>query len=312
MIQANRRENSEDEVFGSFWEHFEELRRTLLRVLFIIGSSTLLCFVNCERILSIITKPLTSTRSLAANEESLTYFRIFNSEPFTKKIDLPKDYQVSQKLSEKIHLENGTYSIFPGGSLIYNKTQPAKKLVLLSPLEGILFSLKTSLWTGIFISSPFWLYVLSRFFIPGLKGKERNLIFPFIAISLVFIVIGCFFAYFMTIPIANEYFINFNQEIGTNLWSLGNYLDYSLFLIMANGIVFEFAAIGIFAVHLQILSAQKLSHNRRFAILGAFILAALLTPPDILTQFFLAIPLIGIYEALVLYARFKDRKPHSI
>jgi sec-independent protein translocase protein TatC len=123
--------------------------------------------------------------------------------------------------------------------------------------------------------------------------------------SLVFISLGCLFAYTITLPIANQYLQSFNATIGMNLWSLGNYLDYTLFLLMANGIAFEFGALGIFAVHLQYLSAETLIQNRRFAILGAFILAALLTPPDILTQFMLAIPLISLYEALILYAKMK-------
>jgi sec-independent protein translocase protein TatC len=185
------------------------------------------------------------------------------------------------------------------------------ELVLLSPLEGILIALKTSFWTGLFISSPVWLYVLSRFILPGLKKHEKSLILPFIAASAIFTLIGCLFAYFITIPIANQYLINFNQNIGTNLWSLGNYLDYSLFLLMANGIAFELGVIGIFAVHLQVLTAEKLTQNRRFAIVSAFIISAILTPPDILTQFLLAIPLIALYETLILYARFTKLKTRA-
>lgn len=291
----------ENEGFATFWGHLEELRRTLLHVFLIIISAAAICFLNHEPLLAILTKPFSAATSLN-NEEHLTYFRIHNPESVIKKIDLPKEHLVSKNLSENIHFEEGIYSILPGGSLVYAKTKPLE-LILLSPLEGILFSLKTGFWTGLFISSPLWLYVLSRFFLPALKTREKHLILPFIATSLIFVLTGCLFAYFITIPIANQYLISFNQNIGTNMWSLGNYLDYTLFLLMANGIAFELSVIGIFAVHLQILSAERLIRNRRLAIVGAFILAALLTPPDILTQFLLAIPLIVLYEALIIYAR---------
>lgn len=298
-----------DEIFATFWEHLEELRRTFLRIFLIIIFSTILCFSNHELILSILTKPFTSSQ-VSSNDEHLTYFRIYNSEPITKKIDPPKNYLIFDSLSENTQYEEGSYLIFPGGSLVYAKTKPAQELILLSPLEGILFSLKSSFWTGIFISSPFWLYILSRFFLPGLKREEKNLIFPFIGVSLIFILIGCLFAYCITIPIANHYLINFNQTIGVNLWSLGNYLDYTLFLIMANGLAFELGVLGVFAVHLQMLNAEMLKKNRRIAIVGAFIVSAILTPPDILTLFLLAIPLIGLYEGIIVYAtlRFSAEK----
>lgn len=300
----------DNEAFTSFWGHLEELRRTLLRVIVTMISSVAICFVCSEPILSILKKPLSAAKAATVNEERLAYFRIHNPESVTKKIVLPTANLVSSDLSNNIELvEKGSYLIFPGGSLVYAKTGLADELVILGPLEGILFSLKLSFWIGIFISSPFWLYILSRFFLPGLQTHEKRLVLPFIATSLVFIIIGCLFAYFIAIPLANQYLMTFNQHLGTNLWSLGNYLDYTLFLLMANGIAFELGAIGIFAVHLQFLSVETLAENRRIAILGAFILAAVLTPPDILTQFMLAIPLIGLYEALILYAR--ARSPFS-
>lgn len=293
----------ENEQFATFWGHLEELRKTLLQVSLIILSSTILCFANYERVLSVFTKPITFIQTANPNEEPLNYFRIYNSEPTTKKIELPKNYLVSSNLSENTEFKDGSHLIFPGGSLVYSKVRPAHELVLLSPLEGILFSLKVCFWTAIFISSPIWLYVVSGFMIPGLKKEEKQLILPFMGTSIFFVTIGSLFAYYVTIPLANQYLLNFNQGIGQNLWSLGNYLDYTLFLIMANGIAFEVGVVGIFAVHLKILSAEMLKRNRRVAILGAFILAAILTPPDILTQFLLAIPLIGLYEAMILYAQ---------
>lgn len=297
----------ENEALASFWGHLEDLRRTLLRVLLIIVSFVAVCFICYEPILSILNRPLSEANAATAHEERLEYFRIHNSGSATKKIFLPEKAQISIQLSDSIKFEEGSHHILPGGSLVYTKSSPTQELVLLGPLEGILMSIKISFWMGVLISSPLWLYVLSRFFLPGLQNNEKRLILPFIATSLLFIIIGCLFAYFVTIPIANQYLMTFNQNIGTNLWSLENYLDYTLFLLMANGIAFELAAIGLFAVHLDYLSTEILTNNRRFAILSAFILAAFLTPPDILTQFMLAIPLIALYETLIIYSRLQQR-----
>ena len=86
---------------------------------------------------------------------------------------------------------------------------------------------------------------------------------------------------------------------------LTHYLDYTIFLLLANGLAFELCVLGLFAVHLGLVTAEGLLAKRRVAIVGAFILGALLTPPDVLTQIMLAIPLIVLYEGIILYARLK-------
>ncbi|HEV8053160.1 MAG TPA: twin-arginine translocase subunit TatC [Parachlamydiaceae bacterium] len=294
----------EHEAFASFWGHVEDLRRTLLRMLLIILSAVVICFICYEPIIAVLTKPLKHSKSATPIEERLEYIRVHNSESTSLSFILPAKSLLSHDLSYDIEpTSEFTYLISPGGSLVYAKTAAQQnELVVLGPLEGILIALKTSLWVGAFISSPLWLLVLAQFFLPGLRAHEKNLILPFIITSLVFVITGCLFAYLLTIPMANHYLVNFNEGIGINLWSLGNYLEYTLFLLMANGIAFELGAIGIFAVHLKFLSAETLRNNRRFAILGAFMIATFLTPPDVLTQFMLAIPLIGLYEALIFYA----------
>lgn len=183
-----------------------------------------------------------------------------------------------------------------------------QNLVLLSPLEGFMAAMKISFWLGVFLTSPVWLFLLARFFLPAMHRHERRLLIPFLVSSVILITLGVIFSLTVTIPISNTYLAAFNQGIGTNLWSLSSYLDYTLFLVLANGIAFESAVVGIFAVHLGLVSATAFSSNRRMAILGAFIIGALLTPPDVLTQLMLAIPLIALYELLALYAKIKERR----
>lgn len=178
-----------------------------------------------------------------------------------------------------------------------------KELLLFGPLDGILIALKTSFWVAITASSPIWLLVIMQFVAPALRREEKRLILPFILTSIIFIAIGMGFAFFLTIPFANSYLSSFNEGIGTNMWSLSNYLDYTLFLLLANGVAFELCVLGLFAIHLGIVTTDQLSAGRRYAILAAFILGALLTPPDVLTQLMLAVPLVILYEGAILYSR---------
>lgn len=190
---------------------------------------------------------------------------------------------------------------------IFSSNSTNSSLVILGPLDGFLTTLKICLWVGAVGTSPFWLFVLFRFLSPGMRAGEKQLIIPFLAISALFILIGMSFAFWVTIPVANQYLMAFNQGIGINLWTLSQYLDYTLFLLLANGLAFELCAIGLFSVHLGIVSADSLISKRRYAIVGALILGALLTPPDVLTQLMLAIPLMGLYEIVILFARMRKR-----
>jgi len=186
-------------------------------------------------------------------------------------------------------------------------TLSAKNLVIFGPIDGMSITLKVCFWMGIVLSSPCWIYLILRFAAPAFEQREWQMVIPFISLSILFLGIGVGFAYFMTIPLAKQYLELFNASIGTNLWSLSHYVDFTLFLILANAMAFELSLILFFLVHFSIVSPETLASKRRYMIVLAFILGALLTPPDVLTQLMLAIPLIGLYELAVLYARFVQR-----
>lgn len=178
-------------------------------------------------------------------------------------------------------------------------------LLVLGPLEGISIAFKVCFWLGVVLSSPAWGFTLLRFIVPALRKEERSLLFPFIILSYLFILIGFASAYFMTIPLANTYLQTFNASLGVNLWTLSNYLDYTFFLLLANGIAFEMGLLLLFLVHIRILTAELMIAKRRHMIVLAFILGAFLTPPEILTQLMLALPLIILYELAILYAKYR-------
>ncbi len=191
------------------------------------------------------------------------------------------------------------------GFLITPSTQYQNGLVVLGPLDGFLTALKTSFWVGIVSTSPIWILFIMSFIAPALETKERRWITPFVVLSLFFLSMGLAFSYYITIPISNQFLSSFNSEIGVNMWTLSSYLDYTLILLLSNALAFELSVILLFLVHFGKISAETLIGMRRYAIVSIFILAAILTPPDIFTQFMLAIPLMIIYELAILYARFR-------
>ncbi len=182
---------------------------------------------------------------------------------------------------------------------------PEQTLVILSPIEGFTSMLRVAFWGALLISAPIWGYFCYKFFAPALYTQQRGIIIPFLALSFCCVMIGISIAIFAILPLANEYFLLFNSSLGDNLWSLEKYLDYSLLLILATGVAFELGALLFFAIHQGIIKNETLIHYRRHAIVASFILAALLTPPDVLTQILLAIPLCLFYEIGIIYSKIR-------
>ncbi len=303
----------DDDLYSPFWGHVEDLRYYFLKALSIIVVGVILSFACYQPIIAFLTAPLESIDAEAVpkglHRDRLETVRIVNSSDTPMLFSLPEEaLKPNPPLPSVEEITDNTYRIAPKGQLLFSKPVfESLPLVVLSPLEGVLTALKVSFWIGFVGTSPFWLFVFLQFIIPALKGEEKALVYPFLLTSSAFILGGICFAFFVTVPIANQYLVVFNQTIGTNLWSLERYLDYTLFLLLANGFAFELGAVGIFSVHLGLVSARALVAGRRFAIVGAFILGALLTPPDVLTQLMLAIPLMLLYEGLILFAKCTER-----
>jgi sec-independent protein translocase protein TatC len=179
-------------------------------------------------------------------------------------------------------------------------------LYLLNPLEGFSCAAKLSLWVGIILSSPCWLYFLLTFFLPALKPREKKLLFPFLLLSLLFTAGGILFAYTITLPLVMRFFQLFNANLGENIWSLGQTVDLIFTLILAHGILFELYVILLFLIGYKLIPYPLLKKGRKGIIVAIFVIAAILTPPDVLSQLLLAFPMLLLFESALLFARLKS------
>jgi sec-independent protein translocase protein TatC len=138
---------------------------------------------------------------------------------------------------------------------------------------------------------------------PGLETKEKKILIPFVIGSICAMGSGIAVAYKLSIPMANEYLMQFNQTVGVNSWTLEGYINYTLILMLGHIIAFEIGWLVLLMVHFRWLSAEWMIAQRRYMIVAAFIIGAALTPPDVLTQLLIALPLILFYEAGIYYAK---------
>lgn len=298
--------NPTDEIEFPLSDHLEDLRSVVIKVLCVIFIGFLGSLYFHHEVFSIITAPLksiTPTIGSSVQKELLTVERHLNTSDKPISVLLKPGTRAMGVASAP----SDSITIPAGGYVDIEKVSP-NQLVIFSPVEGMITTLKVCFWVSLVGTAPIWLYFFLQFAIPGLHPTERKLLFPFLFLSTLFITAGLAFAFYLTLPLANTFLWTFNSEIGQNLWSLTSYLDYTLFLLLANALAFEISLILFFLVQLGIVTHDHLTTHRRHAIVAALILAALLTPPDVPSQVMLAVPLILLYECAILFALFVKKK----
>ena len=189
------------------------------------------------------------------------------------------------------------------------KELPPDSLLIFTGLpEAFFVYLKISLFAGIFLSCPVILWEIWGFVAPGLYDHEKKYIFPFVIFSSILFVIGLLFCYFIVFPFAFKFFMGYSSDIIRALPSIKEYLSFTLKLLLAFGIIFELPVFVLFLAKMGIVNEKMLRNQRKFAILGIFVVAAILTPPDVVSQILMAIPLILLYEVSVYVARIFGKK----
>ncbi|MDX1707754.1 MAG: twin-arginine translocase subunit TatC [Desulfobacterales bacterium] len=174
--------------------------------------------------------------------------------------------------------------------------------------EAFFTYLKVSLLAGIMLASPVILYQFWLFVAPGLYKKERRMLGPVVLLSSFFFIAGALFGYFIVFPWGFKFFLGFATESIRPLPSMKEYLAFSAKLLLAFGLVFELPMVLTFMARLGIVSVDFLKRNRKYALLLFFAGAAILTPPDVVTQVMMALPLMVMYEFSIIGARIFGKK----
>jgi len=186
--------------------------------------------------------------------------------------------------------------------------QSGDKLIFTGLPEAFFTYLKVAFLSGIILAAPVIFYEFWMFVAPGLYDKEKRLMVPVVVLSTVFFVGGAFFGYFIVFPFGFKFFLGFASETIRPLPSMREYLGFASKLLLAFGIVFELPLIITFLAKLGMVSVSFLKKNRKYAILLFFVGAAILTPPDVVTQIMMALPLILLYEISIIGARIFGKK----
>ncbi len=176
-------------------------------------------------------------------------------------------------------------------------------MVAIEIQETFFTALKVSFFAGFIISLPVIFWQLWLFLAPGLYEHEKKLVIPFVFFATLMFLMGSSFAYYIVIPYGFDFLINFGSSIVSVLPSIGKYVGFFTKLLFGFGIAFELPVITFFLAKIGLVDDRMLKNFFKYAIVLIFILSSLLTPPDVLTQFLMAGPLIILYIVSIYIAK---------
>jgi sec-independent protein translocase protein TatC len=203
----------------------------------------------------------------------------------------------------------------PLAQILRDSGTPDPKLIYTQLYEAFFTRIKLAFFGGAFLGFPIIACQLWLFVAPGLYRSEKRALLPFLLATPVLFLLGAALAYFFVFPFAWRFFASFQDPTGGGgvpielLPKVGEYLDLVMKLIFAFGLTFQLPVGLTLLAKVGITSSAALRRHRRYAIVGMFVVAAVLAPPDIITQIGLALPLIALYEISIIAAGYVETKP---
>ena len=171
-----------------------------------------------------------------------------------------------------------------------------QSMIAINPAGAFFAPLKLTFFVALFVAMPWLLYQLWAFVAPGLYAREKRLAVPILASSVLLFYIGCAFAYFLVLPAVFHFLTTFRPDVIAITPDANAYLDFVLAIFFAFGGSFELPVAMVILTLLGWVTPQQFKEGRGYAVVGIFVLAAVLTPPDVVSQLMLAIPMCLLYE----------------
>nr|WP_295903500.1 twin-arginine translocase subunit TatC [uncultured Bdellovibrio sp.] len=204
-------------------------------------------------------------------------------------------YGFSEKIFSFVRAPIAPY--LPGGGLIYT-----------GPLDKFIAHLKLAFVCGILLSCPFWLYQVWKFIAPGLYAKERKYTMGFIISGTVLFLLGAVFSYYVALPMAFQFLMTFGGDIDKPMISIDQYMGFFTQMCLMFGVAFELPLVIVVLGMLGIVSQGFLKKNRRYAVMTIAVIAAVITPPDLLSMVMMLVPMLLLFEAGVFIVGIFEKK----
>ena len=259
-----------------FLDHLEELRWCLLKAIAAVFVGAAVCFAFSNLLFDLLRAPYDEAVHNLVNQRSSAL------------VEALRGYMASLTGAPP---PEPAPPIDPDAPL-----PPGRGLQLLKPMAGFFITLQIALLGGFVLALPVVFYQFWRFIAPGLLQQEKRLIVPVISLSVACFALGAALAYFIVLPLGLQFFLGIDPPGASSQWAADEYIGFVIRLILGFGLVFELPVLSLFLSRMGILTPQYMRHIRRYAVIGIFVIAAVFTPPDPISQMLMALPILALYE----------------
>lgn len=281
---AEREEERDDEVKSfkmSLVDHLEELRTRLIYATIAVVSLAILAYAFKEPLLSLLIQPLQNS---------------FQVSDLMEKV---RAWLLAQGVFDPQEVERMVRVLAPSG------------LIFIHPVEAFFSYLKLSLYTGLLVGMPVVLFQVWKFVMPALYHRERKYFVNSLLFGSFLFYLGVAFCFLVVLPLALKFLIGIGGPLLTPLFTMGNYISFSMLFLLVFGLSFEMPLVMYVLVKLGIVEHRTLVEQWRLVLLGAFVVGAMFTPPDVFTQVAMASSIIVLYGVGLLLTRFAQPEEES-
>ena len=270
-----------------FLEHLEELRWRILRAMAALIVGSILCFSFSDYLMDLLIQPYEEAVLSIENQQKLD--AIASVESFLKGM-----------------FYDNEPSVQADASIV--EIPSHRRLQALRPMTYFFISIQVALLGGLLIALPIIFLEIWKFIAPGLLKNERSLIIPIVSSSVFCFTLGGAIAYFLVLPMGLRFFLALEPPDMTSQWAADEYVGFVIRLLFGFGLVFEMPVITLLLAKAGLITSKLMRQYRRYAIIGIFVVAAFITPPDPVSQLMMAMPLLFLYEISIWVCKVVGKK----
>jgi sec-independent protein translocase protein TatC len=300
----------------TFLEHLEDLRWTLMKCAAVVGVGFLLCLFAAPYLVKFLLWPLENAGlSLAGDSQRVTMLVGTNRlGTFYLSTNQPNFFGTNaHTILELVPVQSGTNMVLglqPSTNEVTSVIAGRRVgLINLGPASAFFTAIKMAIYGGIALAIPFLLYFIGQFVFPALKVTEKRYTYWALGFGSGLFALGLAFCYFVMMPLALKASVQYSEWLGFQVtdWKAEEYISFVSLCMLALGLAFELPVVILMLVKIGLLNYQKLSNFRVYMVVVNLVVAAILTPPDVVTQVLMAIPMQILYEISVWIAWYWDR-----
>jgi sec-independent protein translocase protein TatC len=301
----------------TFWAHLEDLRKVLIRSVIAVCIALVACLLIDDKLVKILEYPLArmdmfeKPKPAVSFEIGTTKFGPFEVTPDRfAAIPAVGSSHVIFKLGAAKVGDEYVLTLKPEAAPPTGVSDLKVRLHNLGPAEGFFVAFHIALYGALIISAPFWLFFMGQFILPALHVHERRVLFTWLGWGTFLFFSGVLLTYFLLLPVALRASVEYSELLGFNGydWRADDYISFVTKFLFGMGLGFQFPVVILILVKAGVLNSRILAKYRRHVCVASFIMGAVLTTPEVITQVAMAIPLYLLYESCIWIAWYWERK----